>query len=57
MVCKDPDFVPKENIFEFLECFHDGEQLFFCHRVPRLCRIELPTVEGYCFIVLADDCA
>ena len=55
MVCKDTNFVPKDNIFEFLECFHDGKQLFFCRRVPHLCGIEFPTVEGYWFIILADD--
>ena len=57
MVGVDLNSMPKEDIFEFLECFHDCEQFFFCRRVPRLCGIELSAVESYWFIILTDDCA
>ena len=36
MICEDPNCLPKENIFEFLECFHNGKHFFFRHRVACL---------------------
>ena len=57
MVCVDYDLLSQKNVAELLESFHYTEQFSFSHRVPRLLRLELTTIECNRFALLRNDCA